>query len=63
MRIQTGLRAGQSGAIDPEQVAKLVKELDCQISPFEMLGIAQQYCKNFSLSKMGDIMNMVNSVQ
>ena len=59
MNVRTNLHAGQDGSIDVEQLTALVKDLDCQVSPFEMLGLAQKYCKNLDPQKVSAILEIV----
>jgi hypothetical protein len=56
MNVRTNLQAGQSGAVDMNKLAALVQELDCQVSPMEMIGLAQKYCKNITADKVAAIM-------
>jgi len=61
MNVRTNLHAGQSGTVDMDKLAALVQELDCQIPPMEMLGLAQKYCKNLTPDKILAIMNAVGA--
>ncbi|OGO38176.1 MAG: hypothetical protein A2W35_08635 [Chloroflexi bacterium RBG_16_57_11] len=61
MNVRTNLHAGQSGTVDMEKLAALVQELDCQVSPMEMLGLAQKYCKNITADKIVAIMDAVGA--
>jgi hypothetical protein len=56
MKIRTNLQAGQSGTMDMNKIAALIQEMDCQIPPMEMLGLAQKYCKNITPDKIMAIM-------
>lgn len=55
MYVRTNLQAGQSGTVDINKLAELVQELDCQVPPMEMLGLAQKYCKNLTADKIAAI--------
>jgi hypothetical protein len=56
MNVRTNLHAGQNGTVDMNKIAELVQELDCQIPPMELLGLAQKYCKNITADKVAAIM-------
>jgi hypothetical protein len=58
MNLRTNLHAGQDGTLNVDQVAALVKQLDCQISPLEMLSIGKKYCKNFNLGTISQLTQM-----
>ena len=59
MNVKTDIRAGQDGTIDVDTLSALVKELDCQVSPLEMISMARKYCQNFNLAKVGEIMQLM----
>jgi hypothetical protein len=59
MNIRTNIHAGQDGTIDVDKLSALVQELDCQISPFEMIGLANRYCKNLDPNKLAEIAKLV----
>jgi hypothetical protein len=61
MNVRTNLQAGQSGTVDMNKLAALVQDLDCQIPPMELLGLAQKYCKNITPGKIAAIMNAVGA--
>ena len=61
MNVRTNLKAGQNGTVDVEKLTALVNELDCQVSPFEMLGLAKKYCRNLDPEKVGQILEMVGA--
>ena len=56
MNVRTNLTAGQSGTMDMNKIAALIQEMDCQIPPMELLGLAQKYCKNITPDKVAAIM-------
>jgi hypothetical protein len=56
MNLRTNLQAGQSGTMDMNKLAALVQDLDCEIPPMELLGLAQKYCKNITPDKILAIM-------
>jgi len=61
MNVRTNLQAGQSGTVDVDKLTALVKELDCQASPMEMIGLAQKYCKNITADKVAAILETVGA--
>jgi hypothetical protein len=61
MKIRSNIQAGQSGSVDMEQLSALVKDLDCEVSPMEMLSLAQKYCKNITPAKVMAIMQAVGA--
>jgi len=61
MNVRTNLQAGQNGTVDVDKLTALVSELDCQVSPFEMLGLAKKYCKNLDPNKVAAILEMVGA--
>jgi len=56
MNVRTNLQAGQSSTVDVEKLTALVKSLDCQVSPMEMIGLAQKHCKNITADKVAAIL-------
>ena len=56
MNVRTNLQAGQSSTVDVDKLTALVKSLDCQVSPMEMIGLAQKYCKNITADKVAAIL-------
>ena len=61
MNVRTDLQAGQNGTVDMNKLAALVNELDCQISPFEMLGLAKKYFRNLDPGKVSEILKLVGA--
>jgi hypothetical protein len=59
MNVRTNLQAGQNGTVDMDKLSVLVQELDCQVSPLEMIGLAKKYCKNITPDKVAAIMEIV----
>jgi putative NADH-flavin reductase len=59
MKTRTDVHAGQNGVIDPAKLTAMLQELDCQISPFELLALANKHCKNITPAKISEILNMV----
>lgn len=62
MNVRTNLHSGQNGTLDPAKLAQLVQELDCQMSPFEMLALANKHCKNMTPAKLSEIMGMLGGL-
>lgn len=56
MNVRTNLQAGQTGTLDMNKIAGLIQEMDCEIPPMELLGLAQKYCKNITPDKVAAIM-------
>jgi hypothetical protein len=56
MKVCTNLQAGQAGTMDMSKIAALIQEMDCEIPPMELLGLAQKYCKNITADKVAAIM-------
>ena len=61
MNVRTNLYAGQDGTVDVDKLTALVQDLDCQVSPMEMLSLAQKYCKNITPDKVFAIMQAVGA--
>ena len=61
MNVRTNLQAGQSGTMDMNKIAALIQEMDCQIPPMELLGLAQKYCKNITADKVAAILETVGA--